>query len=1025
MKENVFNNLYKKLNSKQKLAVDTIDGPVIVIAGPGTGKTSILTLRIANILRKTDLNPENILALTFTESGVNSMRRKLIDIIGSDAYKVGIYTFHGFCNDVIKDNPDFFPRIIESTNSSDVDRINIIESVLDNGRYKFLKPRGNKFHYVKSVLSSISELKRENISASDFELKAKKSLEEFKKRDDLYYKDKKYNGKMKGCFSDLMKRIEKNIELSKIYKEYEKQLRNRKLYDYEDMILEVIKTFEKNQEMLMVLQEKHQYILIDEHQDTNNSQNKIIELVSSFYDNPNVFIVGDSKQAIYRFQGASLENFLYFKNKFKNVKVIELNENYRSSQMILDASKSLIEKNVGDESAKIKLISAVKNDKKDLKIRVFSGNNFEEECLDIASEIKRKIEKGADQNKIAVFCRDNEETFDAAQVFKNSGMDFVIVSEAEMLKDENVQKIISILKTVENFGNNVFLPPTMFVDFFNLDYLDLFKLFSFCDKNKISAYDIISSEKELRKIGVSNRKIFLNFYEKIKKWAVLSKNSHILSLLTDIIQESGIIEKLSNRPVREYLIVGEFFDKVKQISSSKTGFSLGDFLSYVDSIQKHGMQPKSRTGDDISEQNGVRIMTAHKSKGLEFDHVYIIGSNDKKWGNRKKRKDIDLSVVLSGESIDENEDERKLFYVSMTRAKKEICITHSRFSETGSACLPSQFINEIDTIFLDKKEISFKKSQKIPAKLLRNRGAGLHTENFDVGASKKAEKKRSDGVNTEKTFKNNVFLNHLFLGQGLSVSAINNYIKCPWNYFFNNLIRIPKAEEPHQLYGTSIHETLNYFLKSFIKGKRKTTKEILSFFEKTMRKKSFSRNDLAEFLERGKKAIKGYMNEYGKNLARNAISEMNIAEIFIDVSLDSHTTQKILLKGRLDKVEFLEDGFVNVVDYKTGGQKTRNYIEGKTKNSAGNEKRQLIFYKLLLDEYEKRKYKMKSGEIDFVEPDKKGRYKKEKFIISEQETKELKNQIKKISKEILALSFWNEFCSDKNCEFCHLRKIIE
>jgi DNA helicase-2/ATP-dependent DNA helicase PcrA len=359
-----FDELYKKLNLRQREAVDAIEGPVMVVAGPGTGKTQILTLRIANILKKTDTPPDAILALTFTEAGVAAMRKRLVEIIGSSAYRVGIFTFHSFCNDIIKRFPEQFPRIIGSINISDIDKISVIKELLDNGAalrghdadlrgkkfktpkidLKILRPYGDTFYYLHPVRQKISELKRENISPDDLELKIKKLKLEIEAIPDLHHEKGAYKGKIKGKYESTLKNIEKLKELLKLYRAYEKVLEERKLYDYEDMILEVIRALEEDEAFRLQVQEEYQYVLADEHQDANNAQNRVLELLTSFHQNPNLFIVGDEKQAIFRFQGASLENFQFFQKKFPKARMIILEDNYRSTQTILDAAHSLLDK---------------------------------------------------------------------------------------------------------------------------------------------------------------------------------------------------------------------------------------------------------------------------------------------------------------------------------------------------------------------------------------------------------------------------------------------------------------------------------------------------------------------------------------------------------------------------------------------------------------------------------------------------------------------------------------------------------
>ena len=277
MESDKFKEYYSKLNTEQKRAVDLIDGPVMVIAGPGTGKTQILTLRIANILLQTDTDPDSVLAITFTESGVHSMRKRLSEIVGALGYRVAIKTFHGFTNDIIKNYPEEFPHIIGAQNITDVEQIGIIERIIvEDATLNYLRPINNKNYFVKEIISNISTLKRDGLTSEDFLKLVKEEKKKFERIDDLYHEKGAHKGKMRGEYKDLGKNIEKNLEFAKVYANYEKELRENNLYDYGDMILEAMKVLEKNKELLLTLQEQYQYFLVDEHQDTNQAQNKIM-----------------------------------------------------------------------------------------------------------------------------------------------------------------------------------------------------------------------------------------------------------------------------------------------------------------------------------------------------------------------------------------------------------------------------------------------------------------------------------------------------------------------------------------------------------------------------------------------------------------------------------------------------------------------------------------------------------------------------------------------------------------------------
>ena len=318
--EKAFAQAYGQLNLEQKKAVDSIEGPVMVIAGPGTGKTQILTLRIANILLQTDTAPNSILALTFTESGAKTMRERLLTYIGPVAYQVPIFTFHGFASMLIREYPEAYEHIVGGRPISDVERIRIIEDCLQDGS-SLLRPTGNPTYYVTPVGRMISELKKEYVSPDALSNIIASQENALQGIEQVHTKGA-HKGKVRGEYTKAEKNIEKNRALLHVYRLYESSLRTENVFDFEDMVSHTVTALQNNEDMLRDLQERYQYLLADEHQDVNGSQNKIIELLASYHDRPNVFVVGDEKQAIYRFQGASLDNFLYFKDRFTDTTII-------------------------------------------------------------------------------------------------------------------------------------------------------------------------------------------------------------------------------------------------------------------------------------------------------------------------------------------------------------------------------------------------------------------------------------------------------------------------------------------------------------------------------------------------------------------------------------------------------------------------------------------------------------------------------------------------------------------------------
>lgn len=1003
-----FEERYNQLNKKQREAVEAIDGPVMVIAGPGTGKTSILTLRIANILKQTDTSPDSILALTFTESGVYSMRKKLADIIGSSAYKVNIYTFHGFCNDIIKNYPEEFPRIIGAQNITDIDQIKILEEIIDNTKLEILKPFGDTYHYVRSLIGEINNLKQENIDPAGLSKILDKQDTDFELISDLKHENGKYKGEMKGKYKDLQKINDKNKELQKIYEKYEKALEEKRLYDYQDMILEVIKALELNNDLLLQLQEKYQYVLADEHQDANNSQNKILELISGFHENPNIFIVGDEKQAIFRFQGASLENFLYFKKMYPKAVLIYLEENYRSSQAILDASHSLISKNTQGAGMRIEL--KTKTIHPNIPVNLYTFEQARYEYRFIAEDIKEKINKGINPGEITIIYRENRDASLIARALEKISVAFSIESDQELFSDNDIAKIVLLLRAIDDLGASAILSRALFIDFLELSYVDIYKVIAYAKVERVSIFDAIHKKKYLEEAKVDEPEVILTFYKKLDHWGKQAKNNNLLDFFELLVRESGFIKYIlqNSESVDKIAKLDKLMNQMKELTASHKNYRLTDFINYLDILEKHNITVKTR-GKALAEK-AVHLMTAHKSKGLEFDYVYVISLVDGHWGNKREMRKFKLPIsgtdILNYDAID---DERRLFYVAITRARKEVSLTYSRLSEEGKALLPSQFLGEIDPAFVSIKE----------TKAFEDKYGDTRAEDFTASKI------------ISKDIKDKEYLRKLFFEQGLSVTALNNYLTCPWRYFFSNLVRLPQALSKHQMYGTAVHNTLKHFFDKYRDEQDLDKKELLDLFEKYLAKQPIGENDYRETLIKGQASLGGYYDAYNGTWNRSVINEFNIVGVYAEIEEPVNGEDKILLKGTLDKIEIQNDGSVIVVDYKTKKPMSRNQIEGKTKSGDGNYKRQLVFYKILLDKYDNLpaqaggKYQMKVGELDFIEPDDKDRYKKENFEITEEDEKEVLALISRTAYEIATLGFWNKKCDDKDCEYCALRNIMK
>lgn len=991
MTSEAFKTAYAGLNTEQRKAVDSIEGPVMVIAGPGTGKTSILTLRIANILDKTDASPDSILALTFTESGVHSMRQKLVGIIGAAAYRVNIFTFHGFANSIIEQYPEYVPRIIGGALAPEVEQFKILETIFETNSFSTIKPFGNIFYYVRPALGAIRSLKRENVDPKVFLKSIKAEEKTLMGVDDLYHEKGKYKGEMKGVYKTALKKIEKNKELVKVYELYEKALASARLFDYEDMIVETIAALRKNSDLLLMLQEEYQYVLADEHQDANNAQNAILELISGFHENPNLFIVGDEKQAIYRFQGASLENFLYFKRKFPEATLITLTNNYRSTQKILDAAHTLITNNSEDtNSPRVPLMAASKENP--VPVTIFEFENTDEETRFLSEDIADRIKNGTEPRSIAVLFRDNADAIPLIRSFERSSIPFAIYSDDDILRDAEIAKLMTLLRAVNSFGDDELTAKVLFIDVFGLSPLDAFRILSYRTKQKKHLFDILRSTDELADAGVVDSTKAKDFFQQLEHFAKIAKNKPLLTSIETIIRESLFIPHLLSLPESLSAIekLDTLMNAVKSMVETKKDARLSDFISYIDTLEVHGA--KLARSKRQTFENRISLMTAHRSKGLEFDVVYITGVTDGKWGNKRTVEHFTLPIQgKTALSNEDDEDERRLFFVAVTRAKKEVIGTYGKSDVAGKQKIRSQFLEEIASHLHQKQHVF----EDAPHAIL------------------------SEPVPHGPDIKSVEYLQKLFLEQGLNVSALNNYLVCPWQYFFQNLIRIPHAPEKHQMYGIAVHAALKEEVDRTRKGEKPDKGRFIEAFRRNLKRQPLSQDEYDESCIKGEKSLDGYFDEHVEEWTGESIPELSIA----GVHLTMPNKETLLLRGQIDRLD-INGSFVRVVDYKTGGIKSRKEILGETKTSQGSIKRQLDFYRLLLDLYEDGRYRMTEGKIDFIEPTKEGVYKSELFEITDDDRTAIEVLVLEKAMEIYNVSFWNKTCDDPKCEFCYLRKAM-
>ncbi len=1021
-----FNEEYAKLNAAQKKAVDTTEGPVMVIAGPGTGKTQILAARIGKILMNPDVAADNILCLTYTDAGAIAMRRRLQQFIGADAYKVNIYTFHAFCNDVIQANLSLFEK--NSLDAiSELERIELFKKLIDN--FKKDNPlkryRGDVYYEISNLKNLFSTMKREGWTAEFINSKIDEYIDDLKNREEYICKRATKEFKKGDVRTDKIEiEKEKNEKLRAAVNEFENYqllMRQANRYDFDDMINWVIKAFEENPEILSNYQERFQYVLVDEYQDTSGTQNKLVQQLISYWDVPNVFVVGDDDQSIFRFQGANVENMLAFANQYSSqLQTIVLTNNYRSTQPILDISKSLINNN---EERLVKKIEGLSKDLVSSNTNINQLNivptikeykSTKEEMAAITNEISKLLEANIEPRKIAVIYKENKYGETLADYLRIRAIPIYSKRSVNILHDSFVKKIITIMRYLHAehdtpFSGDELLFEILHYDFYNNKPIDIAKLTleansKGADGEKNSIRKVLESKanaapKDLFDEGISSS--LKNCSSALETLIKEVSNVSLQKLLDSIIKTGGVLPYIMQHAEKMKLVqlLSSFFDFVKAETARNPFLELGAFIEVVDLMIKEKL-PLPLT--EISgNEKAVNLLTTHGSKGLEFEYVFFAGCNASFWEKKRKPaggyKMPDTMFFSEANSDDGGEELRRLFYVALTRAEKYLHISFAKHNNDGKELEPTVFIAEI----MQQHDINIEKISLSNTEMMEFNLLQFSAQAPEIGHLE------------------DDFVDRVLAKFQMNVTALNNYLKCPLQFYYNNIIRIPSGVNENTTFGSAIHFALERLFKKMQDGGKETfnsKQDVYTDFGWYMQRhrENFTKESYKRRMEYGESILYNYYDTYINTWSKVVAVERNIQGVVVD---------GVPLKGKLDKLEF--DGKnINVVDYKSGDvDKAVPSLKGPNEKepNGGNYWRQAVFYKILIDNYDQKDWQVISTEFDFVEPDKNKKYRKEKIVITQEDCNIVKQQIVNTWEKIQAKHFYTG-CGKEDCKWCNFVK---
>jgi DNA helicase-2/ATP-dependent DNA helicase PcrA len=1020
-----FKAIYSALNEQQKKAVDTIEGPVMVIAGPGTGKTQILGARIGKILLETDTAPENILCLTYTDAGAIAMRKRLVDFIGASAYKVTIATFHSFCNDIIQDNLSLFEKPSLDP-ISELEKIELLKILIDqfDKTNPLKRYRGDVYYEMSNLSRLFSAMKKEGWTTAYLIEQINSYIADIPTRDEFVYK-KKYKqfeaGSLKqGLVDAALEKMEKLKAAVTAFDTYQQLMKEHSRYDFDDMINWVITAFKENKNLLAQYQEKYLYILVDEFQDTSGTQNELVQLLVNYWEQPNLFVVGDDDQSIFRFQGANVENMLHYQKQYEqDLVTIVLENNYRSTQPILNASTLLINNNQERLINKVaglskNLIAALPENKALQNLPVIACyNDPQEEMMAIAEQINQLILQGSEPKEIAVLYKENKYGEEIAHFLQQKNIPIYSKRTANLFDQVLIQQIIKILDYLAcewdqpNEGANLLFEILHF-KWWHISPITIAVLTTEANQLKYS-----SPDKSYRQILIEKTQdAQTNLFEQGgiaavgKAMSVLEDlmsqipNVTLLNLLEQILQKTNIIQEVLTGVDKNYelSIVSHFFDFIKEETHRHPSLHLTSLVEMLKLMRREAIRlPLPIT---TGNEAGVNLLTAHGSKGLEFKYVFLAGTNAHYWEKKRSTANAGYTlpdtVLSSLEHANDKEELRRLFYVAITRAKQNLTISYSQYKSDGKEAEPSQFIIEV----IEGKEAIIQKIE-LPSEVKATYTL-LRLQSAPMPEIQQLE----DDFITPKLEK-----------FSMNVTALNNYLKCPLHFYYNSLIRVPSGKSEATTFGSAVHDALNKLFKKMQEANNvfpdiQTLVQDFNYYMNRHRE-AFTNQEFKDRKELGETVLIKYYDRYVNEWNKVVTTEYRINNVVV---------KDIPLKGAIDKIEFNGKQVV-VIDYKTGNiENAREKLQGPNdKNPLGGDYwRQAVFYKILLNHHPKN-WEVVSAEFDFVEPNKKKLFEKIAISISDADLTTVSQQIQMVWEKIQNKDFYTG-CGKEDCHWCNFVK---
>ena len=974
----------EKLNEEQKEAVVHGKGPLLIVAGAGTGKTTVITQRIAYLIEKGEAKPEEMLAVTFTEKAAAEMEERVDKLLPYGYVDLWISTFHSFCERILRDYAldiglpaDF--KILDPTAGW-----LLVYRNLDKFELNYYKPLGNPTKFIQALISHFSHCKDQAIYPEDY----LEYAEKLKTRDDSPEDDE----------------VERIKEVAGAFHTYQRLLLENSSLDFGDLINYCLKIFQKRPLILKKYREKFKYILVDEFQDTNWAQYELIKILAE--PKNNLTVCADDDQAIYRWRGASFSNIVQFKKDFPKAKQISLVRNYRSCQNILDLAYKFIKANDPDRLEYVNKISKKLFAKEKGKgiIEHISAESLEEEVNKTIKKILeiQKSDKDADYNDFAILVRANDAANPFIKALERAGLPYQFLASKGLYSKPAVLDVILYFKLLDNYHESPAVYRILNMPFLEIPPQDIMKLTQYSHKRTKSLYEAMEELPLIPGISLKAKEKIAFVLSLIKNHTIFAKERTVSEILVAFLEESGYLKYLIDKDDKEQLdLLNQFYKRVKNFEGTTQEPTLNNFMREINLEIESGEQGKLEF-DPEQGPDMIKVMTIHGAKGLEFKYVFLVNMVDKRFPTIERKELIELPEDLIKDIKPLGDvhlqEERRICYVAITRAKKGIYFTSAEDYGGARKKKLSRFMIEMG--YKDKFQIpnsKFQTNQKSQNGLL-------------------AEKPSLAGIKNKAKPD--------YLPEHFSFSQLAAFDKCPLQYKFAFILKVPVKGKSVFSFGKTMHNTLYAFLKQASEGGKNKQDNLFGMEEKTLQPIRGAQGELSDIIQiyeknwidewyKNKKQKEEYY-KLGKNIIKDFYAEFSknppkILKIQNEIALEMPFNMKIgeyTLYGVIDRIDETKEG-ATIIDYKTGNYKDKLSLD---------DKEQLLIYQIAAEEV----FKIKPKELIYYYLNE---GKSASFLGSEKEIAQLKEKILAEIEEIKKSDF--KATPGWQCSFCDFKDICD